>query len=165
MNSQIARRGSCTTGEVKNENDLNQFPVVAIVGVSQVGKTTLAKEIVTDLKESSVYLNEGKSVDYDKLNDAYLYLRDKFEKLIIIDELQLRLEQFQLLRSIIGEDKRNGRFLILGSALPRLLNKSSQSLTRRIRYHELSLKCTFEELGFFDFGRRRRNFRKYASGG
>ena len=43
--------------KLKIENDLNRFPVVAIVGARQVGKTTLAKEIVADLKESSVYLD------------------------------------------------------------------------------------------------------------
>lgn len=128
----------------KIENDLKHFPVVAIVGARQVGKTTLAKEIVSDLKESSVYLDMEKPVDYDKLNDAYLYLKDNSDKLVIIDEIQLRPELFPLLRSIIDEDRRNGRFLILGSASPELLNKSSQSLAGRIRYHELSPFSLFE---------------------
>lgn len=130
--------------KLKIENDLNRFPVVAIVGARQVGKTTLAKEIVADLKESSVYLDMEKPVDYDKLNDAYLYLKDNSEKLVIIDEIQLRPELFPLLRSIIDEDRRNGRFLILGSASPELLNKSSQSLAGRICYHELSPFSLFE---------------------
>ena len=83
--------------KLKIENDLNRFPVVAIVGARQVGKTTLAKEIVADLKELSVYLDMEKPVDYDKLNDAYLYLKDNSEKLVIIDEIQLRPELFPLL--------------------------------------------------------------------
>ena len=40
---------------LKIENDLKRFPVVAIVGVRQFGKTTITKEIVADLKESSVW--------------------------------------------------------------------------------------------------------------
>ncbi len=79
-----------------------------------------------------------KPVDFDKLNDAYLYFKDNCDKLIIIDEIQLRPELFSIMRSIIDENRRNGRFLILGSASPDLFNKSSQSLAGRICYRELS---------------------------
>ena len=37
---------------------LAQFPVVGILGSRQVGKTTLAKEIKTNINRSSIYLDQ-----------------------------------------------------------------------------------------------------------
>ncbi len=124
--------------------DLKNFPVVAIVGARQVGKTTLAKEISKDIGKKCIYLDMEKPVDFDMLNDAYLFFKDNADKLIIIDEIQLRSELFSLMRSFIDEKRKNGMFLILGSASPELLNKSSQSLAGRICYHELTPFNLFE---------------------
>lgn len=44
---------------------------------------------------------------------------------------------FPAIRSLIDEQRRPGRFLILGSASPALLRQSSESLAGRIVYHEL----------------------------
>ena len=46
-------------------------------------------------------------------------------------------EVFSLLRSVIDRNRQNGRFLLLGSALPELLSKSSETLAGRIAYLEL----------------------------
>ena len=125
------------------EKDLKNYPVVAILGARQVGKTTLAKEIKKK-KANSIYLDMEDVSDYTKLNEAGLYFRNNAKKLIIIDEIQLRPELFSILRSVIDEDRRNGRFIILGSASPELVNKSSQSLAGRISYHELMPFSLFE---------------------
>ena len=117
---------------------LKNFPVVAIVGARQVGKTTLAKEISNNIGKKCVYLDMENPIDYDILKEAYLFFKDNSDKLIIIDEIQLRSELFSVMRSFVDEKRRNGMFLILGSASPELLNKSSQSLAGRICYHELS---------------------------
>ena len=60
------------------------------------------------------------------------------DKLICLDEIQRVPELFNSLRSIIDEDRRSGRFVILGSASRDLIRQSSESLAGRIAYVELS---------------------------
>lgn len=123
------------------ENDvllsLGQFPAVAIIGSRQVGKTTLAMMIAQNRSDKAVYLDLERPSDLAKLGDAELYLRSVADSLVIIDEVQRRPDLFPAIRSLIDEQRRPGRFLILGSASPALLKQSSESLAGRIVYHEL----------------------------
>lgn len=116
---------------------LGQFPAVGIIGSRQVGKTTLAIMIAENRSGKTVYLDLERPSDLAKLGDAELYLRSAADSLVIIDEIQRRPDLFPVLRSLIDEQRRPGRFLILGSASPALLRQSSESLAGRIVYHEL----------------------------
>ena len=117
---------------------LSSFPVVAILGARQVGKTTLAKSIASRFSGSTVYLDLELDDDLRKLDQAQLYLEEHSDSLIILDEIQRKPELFPLIRALVDMDRRPGRFLILGSASPDLLRQSSESLAGRIYYHELS---------------------------
>jgi len=123
------------------ENDvlvsLEQFPAVGIIGSRQVGKTTLAMMIAEGRSGKAVYLDLERPSDLAKLGDAELYLRSVADSLVIIDEVQRKPDLFPVIRSLIDEQRRAGRFLILGSASPALLKQSSESLAGRIVYHEL----------------------------
>jgi predicted AAA+ superfamily ATPase len=116
---------------------LDQFPAVGIIGSRQVGKTTLAMMIAERQSGRAVYLDLERPSDLAKLGDAELYLRSLADSLVIIDEVQRRPELFPVIRSLIDEQRRPGRFLVLGSASPVLLRQSSESLAGRIVYHEL----------------------------
>lgn len=116
---------------------LQQFPAVGIIGSRQVGKTTLALMIAEGHVGKTVYLDLERPSDLAKLGDAELYLRTVADSFVIIDEVQRRPDLFPVLRSLIDEQRRPGRFLILGSASPALLRQSSESLAGRIVYHEL----------------------------
>ena len=115
---------------------LGQFPAVGIIGSRQVGKTTLAMMIAERQAGKAVYLDLERPSDLAKLGDAELYLRSVADSLVIVDEVQRRPELFPVIRSLIDEQRRPGRFLILGSASPALLRQSSESLAGRIVYHE-----------------------------
>jgi predicted AAA+ superfamily ATPase len=117
---------------------LGQFPAVGIIGSRQVGKTTLAMMIAESRPDKAVYLDLERPSDLAKLGDAELYLRSVADSLVIIDEIQRKPDLFPVIRSLIDEQRRPGRFLILGSASPALLRQSSESLAGRIVYHELS---------------------------
>jgi len=118
-------------------DSLNFFPVVAIVGPRQVGKTTIAKMVTSELNIQSLYLDLELHSDLLKLNDAELFFSQNTEKMIIIDEVQIKKDLFPLLRAIVDKSRRPGQFLLLGSASPELIRDSSESLAGRIAYHQL----------------------------
>ena len=121
---------------------LGAFPVVALLGPRQVGKTTLALVVTRDLGRGTVYLDLERDSDRAKLDEAELYLGAHRDELVIIDEVQRRAEIFPLLRSLVDErireGKKAGHFLVLGSASRDLLRQSSESLAGRIAYLELA---------------------------
>jgi len=96
------------------------------------------------------YLDLESAADRAKLAEPELYLSQHADKLVILDEIQRTPELFQSLRGLIdagrrggqgkqkGSPKKNGRFLILGSASIVLLKQSSETLAGRIRYLELA---------------------------
>jgi len=119
---------------------LAESPAVALLGPRQVGKTTLA---LTLAKESaSIYLDLESAADRAKLGEPELYLPQHEDKLVILDEIQRVPQLFQSLRGLIDagrrRGRRNGRFLLLGSASIDLLKQASESLAGRIRYLELT---------------------------
>lgn len=123
---------------IENEilKSLKQFPVVGIIGSRQVGKTTLAKKIQVIFK-NSLYLDLELPSDVKKLAEPELYLIQHQDKLIIIDEIQLKPTLFPLIRALVDKHRRPGRFLILGSSTSKMINKTSESLAGRIIFHEL----------------------------
>ena len=121
---------------------LENMPAVALLGPRQVGKTTLAFEISkTYINKPVTYLDLELDSDLAKLSDAETYLRQFENKLLIIDEVQLKPDLFRILRGLIDIRKRNGEknahFLLLGSASRDLLQQTSETLAGRIRYLEL----------------------------
>jgi uncharacterized protein len=116
---------------------VSDMPSVAVLGPRQVGKTTLVKILEPHLSKKVIYLDLESNQDRNRLQDAELYLSERQEELIVIDEVQRMPELFPLLRSLIDRHRVTGRFILLGSASPELLQKSSESLAGRITYLEL----------------------------
>ncbi|MCF6365356.1 MAG: ATP-binding protein [Bacteroidales bacterium] len=121
--------------EVKNYCKI--FPVIAILGPRQCGKTTFVKYYAAKNIDSYVYLDLEKITDYNKLENAQFYFEQNKNKCIIIDEIQRKPELFPLIRSIVDENKKNCKFIILGSASPELIKQSSETLAGRIGYIKL----------------------------
>ncbi len=120
--------------------------MVALLGARQVGKTTLAKHLVSSRGTSAIYLDLERPSDEAKLQDAETYLEGHADRLVVLDEIQRRPDLFRMLRSLVDDRRRAGRFLILGSASPDLIRSSSESLAGRIIHHEL-LPLTIWEVG------------------
>ena len=117
--------------------NLRVFPAVAILGPRQCGKSTLAKMLSANIPKI-VYLDLQNTVDRNKLSDPYLFFDLNRDATICIDEIQLMPELFSILRSIIDNNRRNGRFILLGSASSDLINKSSETLAGRIGLVQLT---------------------------
>jgi len=124
------------------ENSLKNFPVTAITGPRQCGKSTLVKKILEEKsskkKTDFIYLDLERPSDLAKLENAEWFLSSHKDKLICIDEVQRKPELFPLIRSLVDEWNRPGCFLILGSASRDLLMQSSESLAGRISYKRLT---------------------------
>lgn len=124
---------------------LEDFPVVAITGARQVGKTTLAKSIIDDQNRQTIFLDLESPRDENRLTEPELFFERYEDHLIIIDEVQRRPDLFPIIRAVIDKKRKPGRFLLLGSASPVLIRESSESLAGRIAYEEL-LPLTLPEV-------------------
>ena len=121
-------------------DSLKNFPVTAITGPRQCGKSTLVKQFVKGNKRWAdyIYLDLERPSDMQKLDNAEWFLGSCREKLVCIDEIQRMPELFPLIRSLVDEWGRPGCFLILGSASRELLKQSSESLAGRVSYKRLT---------------------------
>lgn len=117
---------------------VQNFPVTAIIGPRQCGKSTLVKHLIKNHYPESIYLDLERPSDLEKLNDAEWFLSTQKGKLICIDEIQRKPELFPLIRSLVDEWNRPSCFVVLGSASRDLLMQSSETLAGRIIYKQLT---------------------------
>lgn len=110
------------------------FPVVAIVGARQCGKTTLSKALRPDW----TYIDLEKPSNFERLENDPEFFFQQHPKHVIIDEAQLSPKIFEVLRGIIDEQRDvTGRFILTGSSSPTLIKQISESLAGRIATVEL----------------------------
>ncbi len=123
--------------EIKNLRGLlARNPVVGIVGARQVGKTTLARSLISQVRGPAHYFDLENPEDEARLGDPMLVLKE-LKGLVVIDEIQRLPGLFPVLRVLADRRPRQARFLVLGSASPELLRQGSETLAGRIVYHEL----------------------------
>ncbi len=115
---------------------LSNNPVVALLGARQVGKTTLAREIVNEASGSCTFFDLEDPRHVARLSDPMLTL-EPLKGLVVLDEIQRRPELFPVLRVLADRSNVPARFLVLGSASPDLLKQASESLAGRIAFQEL----------------------------
>jgi len=110
---------------------LQLFPITAILGPRQVGKTTIAKTFQPD----HIFDLENPR-DMVLLENPQLAM-ESLEGLIMIDEIQRNAALFPLLRYLVDRHPKQ-KYLILGSASSNLRQQSGESLAGRIGYHYLT---------------------------
>lgn len=118
---------------------LKLFPSVAIIGARQVGKTTLAKGLTSELKKPVHYIDlERPSTLAAIMREPEEFFSAYTNHCVIIDEVQRMPSLFLLLRSLIDEKRKPARFIITGSASPELMKGASESLAGRMMYCQLN---------------------------
>jgi len=117
---------------------VEHFPAVAILGARQVGKTTLAKMLMSELSKENRYLDLENPADLARLENPLAFFQANQDRCLIIDEIQRKPELFPILRSVIDQHRVPGRLILLGSANPVLIKLSSETLAGRIVYTELT---------------------------
>jgi uncharacterized protein len=120
--------------ELKINLLLEMFPVVAVIGPRQCGKSTLVRSLRPDWK----YYDLESPDDYQLISSDPVAFFAMNSAGIIIDEAQQYPELFKVLRGVIdGERKRKGRFLLTGSSSPDIVRGITESLAGRIATTEL----------------------------
>ncbi|MBL8694258.1 MAG: ATP-binding protein [Planctomycetes bacterium] len=121
---------------------LREYPVVAILGARQVGKTTLAKTLA---RRGVRHFDLENERDRARLAEPLMTL-ESLRGLVVLDEIQRVPSLFEPLRVLADRRPSPARFLLLGRASPALLRHASESLAGRIAYHELG-GFVLEEVG------------------
>ena len=122
---------------------LARSPAVALIGPRQVGKTTLARSLMSP--DSASYFDLEDPQVEAQLAEPMTALKD-LRGLVVIDEVQHAPELFRPLRVLTDRPAAPARFLLLGSASPALLRQSSESLAGRIEVIETG-GFTLDETG------------------
>lgn len=114
---------------------LSDFPVAAILGPRQCGKTTLARLICKN--SSHDYYDLEDPIDAARLASPMLAL-EKASELVVIDEIQRIPQLFNSLRVLADRDKRWSSYLVLGSASPSLVRDVSETPAGRVGFVHMS---------------------------
>ena len=116
-------------------NATRRAPITALLGPRQCGKTTLARLFAKELQ--ATFFDLESYPDQRRLENPELVL-GSLEGIVILDEIQIMPELFQVLRVLVDRPENQARFLILGSASPAIIKSASESLAGRVEFIELS---------------------------
>lgn len=111
------------------QSALARSRIVVLAGPRQSGKTTLARELLSE--DSANYFDLEDPASLARLDEPMTALRP-LSGLVVIDEVQRRPDLFPVLRVLADRQDHPARFLILGSASGDLLRQSSESLAGRM---------------------------------
>lgn len=117
------------------------FPVVAVTGPRQSGKTTLARAVFADKPYVSL---EDPIERAFAMEDPRGFLA-RFEKGAVFDEAQRWPDLFSYLQGMVDTERAPGRFVFTGSQQFGLLAGVTQSLAGRVGLTRL-LPLTFDEM-------------------
>jgi predicted AAA+ superfamily ATPase len=117
------------------------YPVVALTGPRQSGKTTLVKALCSH--KPYVSLEDLDLRDY-AISDPRGFLA-QYPDGAVLDEVQRCPDLFSYLQTVVDKDGRSGLFILTGSQQFDLLSRISQSLAGRVALLSL-LPFTLKEL-------------------
>ena len=117
---------------------LAEFPVVALLGARQVGKTTLARLLTSEWQGPTTVFDLEEYAARVALSATPDRLLRRREGLVVLDEVQRLPRLFEALRPICDDPARRCVFLLLGSASLDLVKGLSESLAGRVRFLDVA---------------------------
>lgn len=127
-------------------DDLRIYPVVAVMGARQVGKSTLCLQVAGNLGFATRTLDD-RDVREQALADPQGFLSDLGDHGAFIDEVQRAPDLMLAIKAVVDSDQRKGQYLVSGSNQPAMGRAVSDSLLGRVTYRTLR-PLTFSELRF-----------------
>lgn len=119
------------------------FPVVAVVGARQTGKSTMARNVGGD---DRLYVTLDSLSALDQARRAPMELLGRASRMTL-DEVQRVPDLLLALKEEVDQDRSPGRFLLTGSANLLLMARVSESLAGRAIYLNLWPMTRREKLG------------------
>ena len=116
-------------------NSVRRSPVTALLGPRQCGKTTLAR--IFGKNREATYFDLESQPDLRRLQNPELVL-GALQGLVVLDEIQVLPNLFNVLRVLVDRPDNSVRFLILGSASPQIVKKVSETLAGRVEFIQLA---------------------------
>lgn len=116
--------------------DLDLYPVVAVMGARQVGKSTLCRQIA-DLRGWPRRTLDDSDVRKQALEDPEGLLADLGDEGAFIDEVQRAPKLLLAIKAVVDRDQRPGRYLVSGSNQPTVRGTVGESLLGRAAYRTL----------------------------
>ncbi|MGI6321445.1 MAG: ATP-binding protein [Bacteroidales bacterium] len=111
----------------------SKYPIIAVTGPRQSGKTTMLREMFSDYK----YVNlENPDLRAYAENDTKAFLNE-YDSYVVIDEAQRVPSLFSYLQPIVDESKIMGQFILSGSQNFHLMQHITQSLAGRVAIFKL----------------------------
>ena len=123
----------------------NEFPIIAILGPRQSGKTALSQKVFPQYEYVSM---EDMDIREYAENDPRGFL-NRYKKNVIFDEIQRTPTLISYLQTHVDKYKENGKIVITGSHNFLLMEQISQSLAGRAGITKL-LPFSYEELKLFE---------------
>ncbi|MEM6866191.1 MAG: AAA family ATPase, partial [Bacteroidota bacterium] len=112
---------------------LSQYPIIALTGPRQSGKTTLLKSMFSEFR----YINlETPDVRDFAIKDPKSFLSE-YDSKVIFDEIQRAPELFSYLQATVDENGAMGQFILSGSQNFHLMERITQSLAGRVAMFKL----------------------------
>ena len=119
----------------------SKFPVLAVTGPRQSGKTTLLKVLFSDYRYVSL---ENPNIRSFASEDPIGFL-NKYDSKVIFDEVQRVPALFSYIQSRVDASRQMGQFILSGSQNFHLISSITQTLAGRVALFKL-LPLDFTEL-------------------
>ena len=133
MQPYIARPGLLT----ETVESLAEVPVVALLGARQIGKTTLAEQVMFSWPGTTTLFDLEVATTREALSRTPERVLGQCEGLVVIDEVQRLPSLFEVLRPLSDDRNREAVFLLLGSASWDLVKGVSETLAGRIFFVDM----------------------------
>ena len=120
---------------------IDKYPIIALTGPRQSGKTTLLKFLFSDYRYVSL---ENSDMRNFAETDPKSFLK-QYDKYVIFDEVQRVPHLFSYIQSIVDDSGIMGQFIFSGSQNFHLMRSITQSLAGRVAIFKL-FPFDFQEL-------------------
>jgi len=119
--------------EIAIRNILNKYPVIALTGPRQSGKTTLLKTMFPDFHYVSLENPDNRNFAE---TDPKAFL-NRYSSSVILDEVQRVPSLFSYIQTLVDESGLMGQFILSGSQNFHLMHNITQSLAGRVALFRL----------------------------
>lgn len=116
--------------------DLQLYPVVAVMGARQVGKSTLCRQ-VADGRGWAWRTLDDSDIRAQAIEDPEGLLAELGDGGAFIDEVQRAPNLLFAIKAVVDRDQRPGRYLLSGSSQPTMRGAVGESLLGRAAYRTL----------------------------